>query len=103
MNTSSATFYMSPKGEHPLQLPYRLGMTIEFEWDAAKAEANHRKHGISFEEATTAFYDALSFTIPDPLHSQREARFVLLVQCCMLCGTYKTDAFGPVARRKPQQ
>lgn len=54
-------------------------MTIEFEWDAAKAEANRRKHGVSFEEAATAFDDALSFTIPDPLHSEAEARFVLMV------------------------
>lgn len=53
-------------------------MSIEFEWDAAKAEVNLRKHGVSFEEATTAFYDNMSITIPDPLHSEREARFVLL-------------------------
>jgi uncharacterized DUF497 family protein len=55
-------------------------MGIEFEWDSAKAEANLQKHGVSFEEATTAFYDALSSTIPDPLHSEAEARFVLLGQ-----------------------
>jgi uncharacterized DUF497 family protein len=61
-------------------LPRRIRMGIEFEWDPAKAEANVRKHGISFEEATTAFFDKLSFTIPDPLHSEDEARFVLLGQ-----------------------
>jgi uncharacterized protein len=55
-------------------------MSIEFEWDSAKAEANLQKQSVSFEEATTAFYDGLSFTIPDPLHSEREARFVLLGQ-----------------------
>lgn len=53
-------------------------MAIEFEWDAAKAEANLRKHGVSFEEAATAFSDTLSTTISDPLHSEREARYVLL-------------------------
>jgi uncharacterized DUF497 family protein len=37
-------------------------MTIEFEWDAAKAKSNLGKHRISFEEATSAFYDALSVT-----------------------------------------
>lgn len=55
-------------------------MSIEFEWDLAKAAANLQKHGVSFEEATTAFYDTLSFTVPDPLHSEAEARFVLLGQ-----------------------
>jgi hypothetical protein len=43
-------------------------MTIEFEWDAAKAKINLGKHRISFEEATSAFYDALSVTIADPDH-----------------------------------
>lgn len=55
-------------------------MSIEFEWDPAKAEANVRKHGVSFEEATTTSYDALSYTIPDPLHSDSGARYVLLGQ-----------------------
>ena len=53
-------------------------MTLEFEWDDAKASANQRKHGISFDEATSAFYDPLSVTIPDPDHSASEARFVLI-------------------------
>jgi uncharacterized DUF497 family protein len=53
-------------------------MGIEFEWDPAKAAANLRKHGVSFEEASTAFSDPLSVTIPDPMHSEREKRFVLL-------------------------
>ena len=55
-------------------------MSIEFEWDAKKADANRQKHGISFQEASTAFSDALSLTIPDPLHSEGEGRFVLLGQ-----------------------
>lgn len=55
-------------------------MGIQFEWDPAKADANLQKHGVSFEEATTAFFDRLSFTTPDPLHSEDEARFVLLGQ-----------------------
>jgi len=53
-------------------------MTIEFEWDAAKAETNFRKHSVSFDEAVSAFYDALSVTIPDPDHSVNEARFLLI-------------------------
>lgn len=53
-------------------------MDIEFQWDEAKAESNLRKHGVSFEEAASAFADPLSITIRDPLHSQGEDRFVLL-------------------------
>jgi uncharacterized DUF497 family protein len=53
-------------------------MALEFEWDPAKAAANQRKHGVSFEEAATAFADPLSLTISDPDHSAREARFLLL-------------------------
>jgi uncharacterized DUF497 family protein len=53
-------------------------MTIEFEWDATKAKTNLGKHRISFEEATSAFYDALSVTIADPDHSVDESRFLLI-------------------------
>ena len=53
-------------------------MSIEFQWDPAKAVINLRKHGVAFEEAATAFADTLSLTIADPLHSEGESRFVLL-------------------------
>jgi uncharacterized protein len=53
-------------------------MSIEFQWDPAKAAGNLRKHGVAFEDATTAFADTLSLTIADPLHSEGESRFVLL-------------------------
>ena len=55
-------------------------MSVEFEWDPVKAAANLPKHGVAFEEAVTAFADSLSLTIPDPLHSQGELRFVLLAR-----------------------
>ncbi len=42
-------------------------MSLQFEWNDKKAINNKRKHGISFEEATTAFGDELSITIDDPL------------------------------------
>lgn len=51
---------------------------LSFAWDHAKAASNERKHGVSFEEATTAFGDPLSLTAPDPDHSVGEARFVLV-------------------------
>ena len=49
-----------------------------FEWDLKKAKTNLKKHGISFEEASTAFKDTLSLTIDDPLHSNDEKRLVLI-------------------------
>jgi uncharacterized protein len=49
---------------------------VEFEWDGKKAKANFRKHGVSFEEASTAFRDPLSATARDPDHSINEDRFV---------------------------
>ncbi len=55
-------------------------MGLQFEWDDKKANINNRKHGISFEEATTAFADELSITIDDPLHSQDEDRLILIGQ-----------------------
>lgn len=51
-----------------------------FEWHEKKAAANRKKHDVSFEEATTVFTDVLSLTIPDPLHSEKEERFVIIGQ-----------------------
>lgn len=52
-------------------------MSSRFEWDLGKATTNLRKHGISFAEAATVFFDPLSITVPDPLHSIEENRFVI--------------------------
>ena len=52
----------------------RLGLV--FEWDPQKATKNRGKHGVSFEEASTVFGDALSITIPDPEHSRGETRYL---------------------------
>ena len=49
---------------------------MRFTWDARKAAANLRKHGVSFEEASTVFRDTLSATGLDPDHSIGERRFV---------------------------
>lgn len=49
-----------------------------FEWDPAKARTNRKKHGISFDDACTVFGDPLARTIPDPLHSHQEERFVTI-------------------------
>lgn len=49
-----------------------------FEWDSRKAEINARKHGVTFDEATTAFGDPLGLLMLDPDHSHIEERYLLL-------------------------
>jgi uncharacterized protein len=51
---------------------------LVFVWDQAKAGLNSKKHGISFEEASSAFGDPLSMTLPDPDHSTGEKRYILV-------------------------
>jgi uncharacterized DUF497 family protein len=53
---------------------------VRFEWDPRKAEANLRKHGVSFDEAATVFGDPLAATVSDPDHSADEARSVTIGQ-----------------------
>ena len=53
-------------------------MALNFEWDANKAKSNLRKHGISFVEASAVFGDPRSLTIPDPIHSALENRFITI-------------------------
>jgi uncharacterized DUF497 family protein len=48
---------------------------VRFGWDKRKAAANLRKHGVSFDEAATAFDDPLGAYYPDSLH---EERFILI-------------------------
>ncbi len=49
-----------------------------FAWDPNKAKRNVEIHDVSFDEASTAFRDPLSLAICDPLHSEKEDRFVLV-------------------------
>ncbi len=51
-------------------------MSLTFEWDQNKSEANERKHGVAFEEAKTVFNDPFAITIDDPDHSDDEYRYV---------------------------
>ena len=52
-------------------------MNTEVEWDPEKAESNLQKHGVVFAEAATVFFDPLSITVPDPVHSRDENHFVI--------------------------
>ena len=69
---------------------------LEFSWDPAKAEANLRKHRISFEEAVSVFSDENALIIPDPDHSDDEQRFILLglswsLRILVVCHCYRED------------
>ena len=51
---------------------------MEFEYDAAKAALNFKKHGLTFEEAATIFDDPMAYTFADPDHSVGEERWLVL-------------------------
>jgi uncharacterized DUF497 family protein len=52
--------------------------SLAFTWDPAKARANEKKHGVSFDEARTVFLDERARLLVDPDHSVDEDRFILL-------------------------
>ena len=69
---------------------------ICFEWNEAKSKANIRKHGISFEEAKSVFFDEYALLIADPDHSETEDRFVLLglsarLRLLLVCHCFEVD------------
>jgi uncharacterized DUF497 family protein len=67
---------------------------VRFEWDRSKNASNVRKHGVSFEEAQTAFADEQAIVIADPDHSVDEERFVLLgmstTRLLVVCHCYRS-------------
>lgn len=56
----------------------KLGLGVNFEWQASKAGANVRKHGVSFEEAAAVFTDPLARILNDPDHSADESREIIV-------------------------
>ena len=69
---------------------------MEFTWDNRKNKANAKKHGVSFEEAQTAFYDEQSVVFFDPDHSDDEDRFILLgisfkLRVLVVCHCFRED------------
>jgi uncharacterized DUF497 family protein len=63
-------------------------------WDERKNASNARKHGVSFEEAKTAFYDENAKIYDDPDHSFGEDRFILLgisirIRLVVVCHSYR--------------
>jgi len=51
---------------------------LQFQWDTQKDRANQKKHGVSFKEASSVFYDEYAIQFYDPDHSEDEDRFLML-------------------------
>ena len=71
--------------------------TLRLEWDERKALANERKHGVSFDEARSAFFDERARLIDDPEHSEDEERFILMglsssLRLLLVCHCYRSKA-----------
>ncbi|MBI4227082.1 MAG: BrnT family toxin [Candidatus Omnitrophica bacterium] len=69
---------------------------IRFAWNEGKNRVNQRKHGVSFEEARSVFYDERAIEFPDPEHSQQEDRFLLLglsgrLRVLLVCHCFRED------------
>ena len=69
---------------------------IQFDWDPKKAAENVKKHGVTFEEARTVFFDERAKLIDDPDHSEDEDRFVLLgvsntLKVILVCHCYRQE------------
>ena len=69
---------------------------LRFEWDDRKSVVNRRKHGVSFEEAKTIFYDERALLVADPDHSQDEDRFIILglssaLRMLVVCHCYREE------------
>jgi len=67
-----------------------------FTWDNEKHKINLKKHGVSFEEATTVFEDDNALVRPDPDHSLNEERFIILglskyMNLLIVCHCYRTE------------
>ena len=74
---------------------------LSFEWDERKNRANQTKHGVSFEEAQSIFFDERALQYEDPTHSGEEDRFLLLghsmeLRVLVVCHCYRTK--GSVIR-----
>jgi uncharacterized DUF497 family protein len=84
-----------------------MALDLRFEWDAAKNRANVRRHGVSFEEASSTFLDENGILIDDPGHSIGEERFVLLgltssLRLLVICHCYRQhpDVVRLISARK---
>ena len=78
---------------------------MHFEWDEEKADKNLQKHGISFDEAVTCFYDPTQIAFYDPDHSESEYREILIGhsnngRLLLVVYTLREDAIRVISARK---
>ena len=80
---------------------------LQFDWDPKKDAGNQRKHGISFEEASSVFSDEHALLLDDPDHSEEEERFILLglsagLRMLVVCHCYREaqDVIRLISARK---
>ena len=84
---------------------------LSFEWDERKNKTNQKKHGVSFEEASTVFLDERAILFDDPTHSEKEERCLLLdmstsARVSIVCHCYRaselsSESFLP--ERQPRE
>lgn len=77
-------------------------MDFDFEWDSAKALANTKNHGVTFEEAATVLLDSLALTVFDQAHSQNEERWFTVGQSsngALLVVVHTFDTLSPTRAR----
>ncbi|PYU92247.1 MAG: hypothetical protein DMG25_12420 [Acidobacteria bacterium] len=80
-------------------------MSLEFEWDREKAEANRATHGIDFEEALTIFRDPLAQIFDDEEHSEDEPREIIIghsvkQRLILVCFTVRGTRIRIISARK---
>jgi len=78
---------------------------MKFDWNSKKAAANHRKHGVSFDEAATVFLDPHAVSGPDPDHSAEEERYITfgcskLGRLLAVCHTYWPGTMRIISARR---
>jgi uncharacterized protein len=80
-------------------------MREEFHWDRTKERLNRLKHGVAFDEATTAFEDPSAITIADDPHSEDEDRYIVIgmsatQRILVVCHTYRGDVVRLISARR---
>lgn len=78
---------------------------MEFEWDPPKAQANLRKHAVTFDEAATVFLDELAISGNDPDHSVGESRYITfgmsrLGRLLTVSHTFRSEKFRIISARR---
>ena len=78
---------------------------MRFEWDRDKAVSNRNKHGATFDEAVTVFYDPLAATFSDPDHSVEEDRLITVGysaqgRLLVVCHTERSGAIRIISARR---